>query len=218
MNVKIEAQLRTKGKKSDLKNLRKQSLIPAVIYGGGNEALKISLDKVPFMKEYKTTVGEMAFYEITVDGKTHLAIMKDRQIHPVSREYMHIDFLEVHKGTTLTLEVPLTYVGDPIGLTKGGVLDVMVRRLQVTCLPKDIPEDIKVDVSELDIGDSIHLEDIVLKNLQTKLPETATLVAVRAPREEEEEEVEEEVIEGEVPEEGAEEEGTEQEEKEETNE
>jgi large subunit ribosomal protein L25 len=214
MNVKIEAQVRTKGKKSDLKNLRKQGLIPAVIYGEGKEGLKISLGKVPFMKKYKTTIGEMAFYELTVEGKKYNTIMKDRQIHPVSREFMHIDFLEMHKGSTLTLDVPYNYVGDPVGVGKGGLLDVLVRKLEVTCLPKDIPEDIKVDITKLDIGEALHLADIELLNMDTKLPESTTLVAVRAPREEEVEEA----VEGEVPEEGAEEEAAEQEGTEETSE
>ncbi|MFC1887807.1 50S ribosomal protein L25 [Candidatus Cloacimonadota bacterium] len=199
MNVKIEAQLRTKGKKSDVKNLRKQGLIPAVIYGEGNEGIMINLEKTPFMKLYKTTIGEMAFYDITVEGKTYNAIMKDKQVHPVTRDYMHIDFLEMHKGNTLTLEIPINYVGEAKGVHTGGSLDVHIRRLEVTCLPKDIPQDIEVDVSELEIGDSIHLGDIDLPNMETKLSDSTTLVAVRAPRAEveEEPEVDEEGIEGE---------------------
>jgi large subunit ribosomal protein L25 len=201
MNVKVEAQVRTKGKKSDMKNLRKQGFIPAVIYGEGKEGVKITLEKIPFMKLYKTTIGEMAFYDITVEGKAYNVIMKDKQIHPVTREYMHMDFLEIHKGSTLTLEIPMTYTGTPLGIAEGGSMDVLIRRLEVTCLPKDIPQDIEVDISNLEIGDSIHLGDIELINMETKLSDTTTLIAVRAPREEI---IEEEPVEGEVPEEGAE--------------
>jgi len=175
-----------------MKNLRKQGFIPAIIYGEGKEGIKISLEKIPFMKLYKNTIGEMSFFKITVDGKEYNTIIKDRQIHPVSREYMHIDFLELHKGSTLTLEVPMNYVGEPKGVSTGGVLDVIIRKLEVNCLPENIPQDIEVDISNLDIGDSIHLGDIELKNMETRMSDTTTLVAVRMPREEEKEEVSEE--------------------------
>jgi large subunit ribosomal protein L25 len=188
MNVEVEAQLRSVGSKSDMKNLRKQGFIPAIIYGEGKEGIKISLEKIPFMRLYKNTIGEMSFFKITVDGKEYNTIIKDRQIHPVSREYMHIDFLELHKGSTLTLDVPVNYVGEPIGVSTGGVLDVIIRKLEVTCLPENIPQDIEVDISNLEIGDSIHLGDIELQNMETKMSDTTTLVAVRLPREEEEKE------------------------------
>jgi len=203
MNVKIEAQLRSKGKKSDMKNLRKQGFIPAVIYAEGNLGKNISLEKIPFMKVYRTTIGETAFFDISVEGKTYTTIIKARQIHPVNRDYTHLDFLEIQKGKAITLFVPIIYTGEAKGLLTGGVMDVLVRKLEVSCLPKDIPESIGVDVTELEIGDSIHLREIELQKMETKTPESTTLVAVRAPRKIEE--PVEKAEEGEVPEEGDEE-------------
>jgi large subunit ribosomal protein L25 len=194
MNVKIDAQLRTNVKKSDLKNLRKQGFIPAIIYSEGNEGINISLKKVPFMKIYKKTIGEMAFFDINVGDRVYNTIIRERQVHPVSREFVHIDFLEFYKGKQITVNVPLKYIGDAPGTAVGGLLEILVRKLEISCLPKDIPKDIEVDVSALDIGDSIHLKDIDLLNIDTKMDYETTLVAVRAPRKEEVVEVEEEEI------------------------
>jgi len=200
MNVKVEAQLRSIGKKSDMKNLRKQGFIPAVIYGEGKEGVKISLERIPFMKIYKTTIGEVAFFDIKVDSKSYTTIIKARQVHPVSREYMHLDFMEIHKGKAIVVNVPIKYTGEAVGLAAGGVLDVIVRKLEISCLPKDIPDDFVVDISNLDIGDSIHLSEIDLKDLECRTAESSTLVAVRAPRKVEELEVaeEDEIAEGEA--------------------
>jgi len=198
MNVKIEAVARDKGKKSEIKSLRKEGFIPGIIYGEGKEGLKISLPKISFLKEYNKTIGEIAFFDITANGKVYNTIIKERQVHPVSREFVHLDFLEIHKGKAITVNVPIKTKGHSQGEQAGGLLEVLMRKLEVSCLPKDIPEHIEIDVSELNIGETIHLTDIEL-DMHTELPGDTPLIAVRAPKKEEEEEVipEEEAVEGE---------------------
>ena len=200
MNVKIEAKARVKGKKSDLTNLRNDGFIPAVIYGEGQEGILISLDKVPFLKTYKKTIGEFTMFNIDVEGKSYTTILKDKQVHPVSREFVHIDFQELHKGVTITVSIPIKYVGDPIGVTEGGMLDIMVRELEITCLPKDIPEDIEVDLSNLKLDESLHLEEVGLEGFDFKIPGETTLASVRTPKTHDEE-TDGEAEEGEVTEE-----------------
>ena len=197
MNVKIEAIEREKGKKSEIKSLRKEGFIPGIIYGEGKEGLKISLPKIPFLKEYKKTIGEIAFFDINTNGKVCKTIIKERQIHPVSREFVHLDFLEVHKGKPITVNVPIRTIGHSKGELVGGLLEVLMRKLEISCLPKDIPEHIEIDVSELNIGETIHLTDIELVDMHTELPGDTPLIAVRAPKKEEEITPEEEAVEGE---------------------
>lgn len=186
MNVKINAELREKGRKSDLKELRKHGFIPAVIYGEGKPGINIKLEKIAFLKEYRTTLKEMAFFDIRIDGKTYKTIIKDKQIHPLSREIEHIDFLELHKGKPITVSVPLKFVGNAPGVAAGGVMDVLMRNLEVSCLPKDIPEDIEVDISALEIGETIHLGDIKLPKVDVKYPPDTALVSVHLLRKAEE--------------------------------
>jgi large subunit ribosomal protein L25 len=182
MNIKLEAQVRSKGKKSDLNSLRKDGFIPAIIYGEGNEGMMITLEKREFTKEYKKTFGHLAFFEINVDDKIIKVILKDKQIHPVSREILHIDFQELHSGKPISLKVPFRFIGTAPGTKAGGVLEILHRDLEILCLPKHIPDDIEVDVSKMNVGDVIHLNDIVLENMEAKMPNDTALVTIYMPR------------------------------------
>ncbi len=179
MKVKIKAFNRDLGKKSDLKNLRKLNYIPGIIYGPGEKDVPISVKKNEFYKIYRKTIGEMALFELDVDGEKFLTVIKERQIHPVTREVLHIDFLHLHQGVPITVSVPIKFLGESKGVKQGGILEVHHRALDITCLPKDIPEDIEVDVSDLGIGRSIRLSDLNLKSeLEVKLPKDTPIVSV----------------------------------------
>ena len=130
-------------------------------------------------------------FNIDVEGKTFTTIIKDKQVHRVSREFMHIDFQELHKGVAITVSIPIKYVGEPEGVKEGGLLDVLVREIELSCLPKDIPEGFEVDITNLKLDESIHLKDVNLGGYDLKLPEETTLVSVRLPRGASEDEAEE---------------------------
>jgi len=186
MNIKVEATLREKGKKSDLNNYRREGFIPAVIYGEGKVGINILLNKIDFMKNYKKSIGEVAFFDFDLSGKKISTFIKEKQVHPVSRDFVHIDFMELHKGTTITLEVPLHYKGIAEGTKEGGALEILHHTLEISCLPKDIPDEIEIDVTNLKIGDSIHFREIKLsEGVTSSMTEATTLVAVRAPKKEE---------------------------------
>jgi len=204
MNIKIDAEKRDLGKKSNLTELRNKGFIPGIIYGNGQEGIKISFNARNYTREYKKTIGEVAFFDITVEGKTYKTFIKEKQVHPLTREIVHIDFLELHKGKSITIEVPINFIGEAIGAKEGGVLEIIQRSVQVTCLPKDIPDEIRVDVSNLNIGDSIHFSDIdVSKDIETNFSDDTTIVSLSLPTiMEEPEEVEE--VEGEEGAEGVE--------------
>lgn len=201
MNIKIEAKKRIIGKKSDMTNLRANGLIPAVIYGEGKVGINISLEKISFMKAYRKSIGGMTFFEINVEGDEITTILKEKQVHPTSRDFMHIDFIELHKGQEITVNIPIKVIGDAAGVAEGGLLEVLHHDIEISCLPKDIPEEIVIDVTELGMGKAIHLIDLNLpETFKTSLPDATTFVAVRTPKaadaeeSEEEEEEEEEAV------------------------
>ncbi len=203
MNININAKKRNLGKRSDLTELRKEGLIPGIIYGAGQEGIKIAFNARDYTREYKKSIGSVAFFDITVDGNTYKTFIKEKQIHPLTREVVHIDFLELHKGKSITIDVPINFEGEALGIKEGGVFEVIHRTIMVTCLPKDIPEEIKYDISNMTIGDSIHLSDLDIPgDITTDLSDEITIAILSIPKVVEEPEEEEEEIEGE---EGAEE-------------
>jgi large subunit ribosomal protein L25 len=88
------------------------------------------------------------------------AILKDYQLHPVTDKIIHLDFVAIKEGETVSIDVPLEFVGRPVGLTKGGVIEIFMHDLTVECLPSNIPDKIQVDISNLDLGDVLHVKDI----------------------------------------------------------
>jgi large subunit ribosomal protein L25 len=182
MIFRLEASPRTVGKKSLNHELRKSGSIPAVIYGQGETGLPISLNKANFMKEYKRSIGELAFYTIVVEGKEYNTLIKEKQIHPVRRDIIHVDFMELHASTPIHVEVPIKLIGHPEALRAGGILEVGMRNLNITCLPSEIPEDITVDISQLGIGHSIHVKDLNTAGLQVKDAPDVTVASIHVPR------------------------------------
>ncbi len=182
MNLKLEAQARELGKKSDRKRLRREGLIPAVVYGEGKPSIPVTVSQQEFMKVYRQGIGQMAFFDVTVDGATYRTIVKEKQFHPLSRELLHIDFQELHAGKEITLEIPLKYQGEAVGTQKGGTLDIAVRSLHCHSLPRNIKEDIVVDITNLELGESIHVKDLDLGEMHTKLSPDLAVVSVHLPR------------------------------------
>jgi large subunit ribosomal protein L25 len=178
MVIKIEAGKRTLGKKSDRKDLRKDFKIPGIMYGQGIEGTPIQFNAPDFMKAYKQSIGELAIFNIVLDGEEHRCILKAKQIHPVRRDIIHVDFLSLNPGHEVSLSLPIKFVGEPVGATEGGIVDIIVRTLHIACLPKDIPEDVEIDISSLKIGDSLHIKDIKIPNVKIKDSEDVTTVVV----------------------------------------
>ena len=195
MNIKINAEKRELGKRSDLTELRKEGFIPGIIYGAGQEGIKIAFNARDYTREYKKSIGAVAFFDITIDGKTYKTFIKEKQIHPLTREIVHIDFLELHKGKPITIDVPINFTGEALGTKEGGVFEIIHRVIQVTCLPKDIPDEISFDISSMNIGDSIHVSDLnVSEDMNIELTDEITIAILNVPKlagePEEEEEVE----------------------------
>ncbi len=134
--------------------------IPAVIYGK-NEPVHISLDSKEFQHQMRH-FSESTLLTIKVGRKSHSVLMKDFQENTMTDTVLHVDFYEVTKGEVLRTHVPVVLEGNPAGAKFGGILDQVTHELEVECLPKDLPESITVDVSALNLNESIHIEQVAL--------------------------------------------------------
>jgi large subunit ribosomal protein L25 len=182
MNLRIEAQPRKQGKKSDIGALRKQGKVPGVIYGAGTDNVLITIDQKELTRVLKQAVGHMSLFDLVIEGKEYKTVIKERQIHPVGRQIIHIDFMELNADREMNLEIPVILHGDPIGVKKGGLVELHVHKLPVSCLPKDIQDDLKIDVTNLEVGQGVHVRDLDLGAMQARLAPETTIVMVHAPK------------------------------------
>ncbi|MBU2251866.1 MAG: 50S ribosomal protein L25/general stress protein Ctc [Proteobacteria bacterium] len=160
--TELKACIRKESGKGPARRFRKEGLIPAVFYGRGEEAIPLSVNAANLRKIIKEK-KENVFIKLLIEGEKRLeklSMIKELQIEPVSRRFYHADFYEIRMDHKLTVDVPLRFNGIPVGVEKGGDLQHLKRDLKVTCLPSALPGFIEVDVSGLDIGDSIKVQDI----------------------------------------------------------
>lgn len=147
--------------KEAAKKMRRNGYIPAVLYGHkGNKNL--SIKAVDFLSLFEE-IGEHSIVTLNIDNKENAeVIVKDYQLHPVKKNIVHIDFFEIEKGKLLKTEVPIKIEGTSKGVKRGGVLETLLRDIEIECLPKDIPDNITVNIEDLDIGDSVHVKELTV--------------------------------------------------------
>ena len=195
--VVLEAQARPIGKKA-LKNLRKENSVPVVYYTGRRKVRHLAVDAHDLSRKLSE---DIAMLHLMIDGEELPCIIREVQRDPVSERILHVDFFAVESGQKLRVTVPFHLIGTPEGTKQGGILEHAMREADIECLPKDLPSRLDVDISHLQIGDSIHIEDLSYENI-TLLEDPHTLIAhVIPPRlEKEVTEVEEAAEEAEEPE------------------
>ncbi|MBO6757423.1 MAG: 50S ribosomal protein L25/general stress protein Ctc [Roseibium sp.] len=184
-SYELKASARDRVGKGAARALRREGLLPAVIYGDKKPALPIS---VP-VKETTLTLHKGGFLThlgtIDVDGEKHQVIAKDYQLHPVRDDVLHVDFLRVSKGATLTLEVPVQFLNDEIcpGIKKGGVLNVVRHAVELIVPADSIPESLKLDLSNADLGDALKISNVDLPaNCQPTITDRDfTIATIAAP-------------------------------------
>ena len=206
----LKAQVRKSAGKGNARSLRREGRIPAVLYGPKTESIMLSIDTKEFEQIVKNAnIGSVLLNLQIQNGQdsNRPAMIKELQTHPLSGAFLHIDFYEIDMQRKITVSVPVVTRGISAGVEEGGLLQIVRREIELFCLPTAIPESIEVDITDLTIGDSIHISEITLPS-EVELPEDVdfTVVTVLAPKVEEEPVEEEELEEGE---EAAEEEGTE---------
>lgn len=210
--LELTATLRSATGNGPARQLRMQGKMPAVLYGPETESILLAID----IKELETCLKDgsvaQSIFNLTVEGskkKASAVMIREMQRHPVNGNFLHADFYEIDMKNKIRVMVPVTTVGKSAGVELGGVLQIVRREIEVLCLPTNIPENIEIDITELDMGDSVHVEELPLSD-DIELPADVnyTVLTVMAPKIEEE--PEEEELDEEEGEEGAEEEGAEE--------
>ncbi|HBD92881.1 MAG: hypothetical protein A2015_13685 [Spirochaetes bacterium GWF1_31_7] len=156
----LEATKRELLKKEASKRYRRDGFIPSIIYGQGKNT-NILITSRSFMKMYpkltKSTVITLVY-----EGKSYETLIKDYDKNYLRNEFIHIDFFELKKGQNTHVTIPLTLIGSPIGVKKGGVLDTHLSKIEVECKPADIVTHLDIDISKLDLNQNIHVKDLNL--------------------------------------------------------
>ncbi len=186
--LEITADARDKKRKRDAKRLLRSGKIPGILYGPKTQTVTLELDKREFTSRVAGLEGShLVRLKSSASALAEkVALVKDMQYHPISGEVIHADLYEVDLTAKIQVHVPLHFTGKAFGVTRGGILQPIVREIEVECLPLDIPEFFNVDVSALDIGDSIHIEQLAMPEGVSALSEPNTaLVAVVTPTVEE---------------------------------
>jgi len=196
---KLKAELRDNTGKEINKKLRKEGIVPGVLYSPHdkeNLILKVKNDEL--LKLFSAKSHGLIDLEIN-DGKekvSRLAIIKDLQYNSLKRQIVHVDFYGVTLKEKLTLEVDIELVGEPIGLKEGGILQVELRKVEIKCLPSQMPDSLKADLSSLKVGDHISVGDMEIPEGVEVLTELDRVVAAVVQPTKIEEVVEEEEVEG----------------------
>jgi large subunit ribosomal protein L25 len=160
----LDAQVRTDSGKGASRRLRHTNLVPAIIYGGKTAPVSISLEHKHVIKAQESEGFYSQILNLNVAGDNVEVILKDMQRHPFKPTVMHMDFLRVDATQKLHTTVPLHYINEKTNeaVKAGGVLNHLVNDINISCLPADLPQFIEVDVAGLEVGQSLHLSDVIL--------------------------------------------------------
>ena len=195
--VRLEAQKRQASGKGAARGMRRAGHIPGVLYGRKNEVIPIQIDTRGF-QDFLQNYGENAFINLEItDHGTENVMVKEIQRDPVSNQLLHTDLLRISMDEPITAAATIVLVGSAPGIQEGGILEFPHRQLTLHCLPTVLPEEIEVDISELEIDDRLSVEDISLPEEIEILDDPHTRIVAVVPPRIEEEPTEEEDIEGE---------------------
>src|SRR3990172_1645984 len=176
--LELKAQVRQEKGKNKVKQLRAAGLLPANVYGYQAEATDIAVDSRQFNSLIHSSAGTHVILKLLIDGgKSPTVIVKEVQRDPVKDRLLHVDFLSVALDEKITAAVPISIVGDSIGVREGGILQHGLWEVQVEALPTDLPDHIEVDVSDLSVGESIHAGSIALPTQLTMVTAADDVVA-----------------------------------------
>ena len=161
--ITIEGQLRTDFGKAATRQLRSEEKVPGVIYGGAKEinfsAPAAALKNIVYTAEFMVA-------DLQIDGKGYRCVLKDLQFDKVSDRLIHVDFLELVEDKKVTVTLPLKFKGVPAGVKAGGKLVTKIKSLKVKTLPKDLRENIEIDISHLELNDNLRVEDVTAANME----------------------------------------------------
>lgn len=157
----IQAETRARSGSGVLKQLRREGLLPSVIYGKDFENINLKIDAKAFRDILSHSSSDNIVVNLEIDGKdSRLAFLKDVQYDALTGQALHADFRAIDNKTEITAQIPAHLNGTAPGVKAGGVVEQYVHTIEITCLPNDLPESIEIDISSLELGDALHLGDI----------------------------------------------------------
>ncbi len=160
-NSSLEAQPRTPGTKNDARRVRVAGKVPAVVYGAGKDSVAVSLDPRQVTKILHSRTGHNTIFDLTMDGENTKAMIVDWQYEPIKGSLLHIDLKRIAMDKKLRVTVPIVVTGESAGVKQqGGILELVLREVEIECLPGDIPSSIEANVSELVFGKVMRVEDL----------------------------------------------------------
>ncbi len=180
----LNAAVRTETGKGAARKIRQAGNVPAVIYGHGRDPQALTINARETDKMLKSIAISSTVIELSIDGKVARSLIREVQRHPFKRTITHIDFQELVVGETVTVKIPIVYVGTPEGVRlEGGVLDQILHELLVEVDPSNIPNHIDVDITALKVGKSLHVSDLTLAaGIKVLDDETSTVCVVAMPK------------------------------------
>jgi len=178
--INLKAKKREEYKESTLNQIRKKGVIPGIYYGHDVGNISIAATEIDLRPIIYTTESRIINLKFE-DNSSFNCILKDVQFHPVSDKPLHFDLIAINEGEQITIEVSVHIIGNAPGIKDGGVLQHSLHKLQIECLPSNIPTHIDVDVSELNVNDSIKVSDLKLDNITVLNDENASIVAIIPP-------------------------------------
>jgi len=186
--LEIQVDARDPGGKRTARRLRRSGKIPGILYGTKTQAVALEFNKKEFSSRVAGLEGShlVRLKSSATALADKVALVKEMQHHPITGEVVHADLYEVDLTAKIRVHVPLHFVGKAVGVVRGGILQPIVREIEVECLPMDIPEFFNVEVSELDIGNSVHIEALPMpEGIKAIYESNLALVAVVPPTVEE---------------------------------
>ena len=181
----VKANIRTEISKSSRSNLRRSGKVPGVFYSRVNKPIPIEVSEKAIKPFVFTAKTHLISLEVEND-KNYDCVVKDVQFDPVTESIVHFDLLGLIEGEKFQLEVPIQYHGTAIGIKEGGIVQQVLHKLEIECYPKDIPQFLSIDITNLKLGESIHPTDLTFKNISILTTPETVVVAVVHPKVEKE--------------------------------
>ena len=178
--IELKGELRPTGSKADVKSIRRAGRVPCVLYGEGVENTPFSVDAQDL--KAITHTPNSYIINLNIDGKNQLAIFHAVQYHPVTDEALHVDFLAISADKPVTIDVPIVLTGSSEGVKMGGKLMVHSRKLRVRSLIDELPDELKIDVTHLQLGKQIYAGKLSFDKVQIVSPKNTLICAVRLTR------------------------------------
>lgn len=178
----LKAETRARAGKGAARSLRRQGLVPAIVYGRAFDPRPVAVKSTELERLLTSISWENTLIDLQIDsGAPAKALIREVQFHPFRPEVLHVDFMQIRAGEKVEVEVPVRVVGAAPGVKAGGVLELALHSIRLRCDPARIPEAVDVDVSVLEIGDSLHVSDIRIPEAEILIEATTTVAVVVPP-------------------------------------